>query len=581
MDRVRKLWSRSMVVRLMVPVAIMLGLVCVLGLIGSGTRHRVQVARAAAHSGQMVQIHLIEVRSLSRSLQRDALNLLLERDPRELAVIHGKFSARLGQMRTLLDGLLRNPDARLTAQSRYIRGQALVLDRLTVAAEAASKGRQREAWAMFRRDVRPNERIASTIADTLLASQDAKVGHLFDRVRILERQEVAISILASLVLFSLAAIGTVLIVQRTIMRPLLDIEQTMGVIAAGNAEGRTPHGERLDEIGRMARAIEVFRASFVERARLEAENSRQRLAELDRERHIESLSRAAEDAEVERSRVMQQAASRLEEEIADVLAGLRGAAGKLSTTSSDLEDHSAKTTRELDDVDVAVGRAIDGATDIAAATTQFMTAIGQSSDSTRSTADLSAQAADRAAQLADEMANVQADARAIGAIVGLIGTIAARTKLLALNAAIEAARVGEAGKGFAVVAGEVKMLATQTAEATGQIANQIAGMQRGTETACAGLVQIRAMVEDMARGADDLASSIGEQAQSGQTIGRNVEGTATDLDLIGRLVTDVSAATRGTVGMASQVRKESALVEDGASAIDHALSRFFGQLRQS
>lgn len=567
-----------MVARLMVPVAIMLGLVCVLGLIGLGTRSRVQTARDAADSGQIVRIHLIELRSLSRSLQRDALNLLLERDPRALGVIHGKFSTRSQQMRTQLAQLVRDPSARLSPHSRYIRSQVVVLDRLAIVAGEASRGNQTHAWAIFRSEVRPNERIASTIADTLIAGQEAEVAHLFRHAHDLERQEVTISVLASILLFSLAAAGTVAIVQRTIVRPLLDIERTMAVIAAGNADGGTPHGDRRDEIGRMSRAIEVFRASVVERARLEAENARQRMAEVARDRQIESARRLTEDAEVERNRIVRQAATALEGEIADVLAALRGSATQLSATSGQLEGHSKGATRELGDVGVAVRRAIDGATDIAAATTQFMDAIRQSSDSTRRTADLSAQTAERAADLATAMTGVQDDARAIGAIVGLIGTIAARTKLLALNAAIEAARVGEAGKGFAVVAGEVKMLATQTAEATGAIADQIAGMQRGTEAACAGLMHIRSMVEDMACGADDLASSIGEQAQSGETINRNVDGAATDLALIGRLVADVSVATRGAAGMAAQVRSDSRRVEDGASSIDDALSRFFGQL---
>lgn len=91
-----------MVARLMVPIAIMLGLVCLLGLIGYGTRERVQTARDAANAGQIVRISLIEVRSISRSLQRDALNLLLERNPSELAIIHGKFTKRSIQMRTQL-----------------------------------------------------------------------------------------------------------------------------------------------------------------------------------------------------------------------------------------------------------------------------------------------------------------------------------------------------------------------------------------------------------------------------------------------------------------------------------------------
>ena len=572
------MWSRSMVVRLMVPVAIMLGLVCILGLVGLGTRSRVQTARDAANAGQIVRIHLIEVRSLSRSLQRDALNLLLERDPRERVIIHGKFASRSQQMRTQLVQLVRNRDTGLTAQSRYIRSQAVVLDRLAIVAGAASRGGQTRAWTIFRNAVRPNERIASSLADSLIADQEAKVERLFGHAYHLEHQEVAISILASILLFSLAAAGTVMIVQRTIVRPLFDIERTLDVLAGGNAEGRTPHGERRDEIGRMARAIEVFRESVVVRERLEAETGNQRLVDLQRERQAETARRATEAAEIERNRIVRQAATLLEDQIADVIAALRGSANQLSSTSGELETHAVGATRELGDVGVAVRRAIDGATDIAAATTQFMGAIRQSSESTRRTADLSAQAADRAAMLARDMSGVQDDARAIGTIVDLIGTIAARTKLLALNAAIEAARVGEAGRGFAVVADEVKSLATQTARATDEIAAQIAGMQRGTAAACTGLTHIRAMVEDMARGADDLASSIGEQAQSGETISRNVDGAASDLDLIGRLVGDVSAATRGAVGMASRVRGDSRLVEDSASSIDDALSRFFGQL---
>jgi len=567
-----------MVARLMVPVAIMLGLVCLLGLIGHGTRDRVQTARDAANAGQTFRINLIEVRSISRSLQRDALNLLLERDPRALAIIHGKFAKRSIQMRTQLAQLVRNPIAGLSARSPYLASQIIVLRQLAIMADEATKSRQDRAWKVFRDDVRPNERMASKIADTLIASQEVEVERLFRNAHDLERQEVAISVAAGIILFALAAYGTVVIVQRTIVRPLLDIEHTLAVIAGGNAEGRTPHAERTDEIGRMSRAIEVFRASVVERGRLGADNGRQRLAEVQRERQIEDARRAARTAEAERDRIVRQAATTLEGEIANVLAELRGAAGQLSRTSGELEDHSTDATRELDSVGVAVRRAIDGATDIAAATNQFMGAIRQSSQSTRLSADLGAEAADCAARLAQDMTDVQNDARAIGAIVGVIRTIAARTKLLALNAAMEAARVGEAGKGFAVVADAVKSLAAQTADATGEIAEQIAGMQRGTGAAYAGLLHIRAMVEDMARGTDDLASSIGEQAQSGQVISRNVDGTATDLDLIGRLVTHVSVATQSTTGMAAKVRMDSRLVEDGASSIDAALLRFFETL---
>ncbi|RYD27280.1 MAG: hypothetical protein EOP89_05125 [Lysobacteraceae bacterium] len=198
--------------RLMVPVAIMLALVCILGLIGLGMRSRVQTARDAATDGQIVRVHLIEVRSLSRSLQRDALNLLLERDPRELAIIHAKFSQRSLQMRAQLARLVRHRAAGLTRDSGYIRSQMIVLRRLATVADAANRGSQDRAWMVFRSEVRPNERRASTIADALIAGQEAKVGYLFRNAHALEQEEVTISIAASIILFSLAAYGTVLIV---------------------------------------------------------------------------------------------------------------------------------------------------------------------------------------------------------------------------------------------------------------------------------------------------------------------------------------------------------------------------------
>lgn len=576
------LWPRSMVARLMVPVALMLCLVCLLGLVSLGTRSRLQAARAAVDRSELVRVDLIEVRSLSRSLQRDALNLLIEKDPHELAIIHGKFANRSREMRALLTLLVGNPafeGGRYRAV--YLRSQAIVLDRLGAVAAAVTRGNRPAALDSFRNQVRPNERIASRVADALVSEQDAIVTRLHQRSRDLERQELLVSLLASIILFSLAATATLVIVRRSIVGPLADIEAAMDRIAAGDTDGRTPHVERQDEIGRMARAIEVFRASVLERAHLQAESARLQTLDVRRALERAQAERAAEEAEATRSRAVGESAAALEQHAAEALALLHASARQLSATSAELTGHSATATRELGEVSSAVTRAAGGATDIAAATNQFMTALGQSSENTRLSADLTAEATAQVAVLADQMAQVQQNARTVGNIVDLIGGIAKRTNLLALNATIEAARVGEAGKGFSVVAGEVKTLAAQSARATGEIAAKVATMQGAAQHAGDSLARIGAMIAEIASGSSVLAATIDEQAQSGKIINHNVTGAASDLDAIGDRVADVSAAATGVDGLARQVRADARRVEESAVAIDRALSLFFAQLHKA
>lgn len=577
-DTVTK-WSQSIVTRMMIPVVMMLGLVCLIGLVGIATRSRLHTAYGDLTRSEMLRNDLTEVRSLSRSLQRDALNFLVETDAAELHVLHEKFSSRSNEMRSRLavlagnSGFIEEPEAPL-----YKRTQHVVLESLAEVALAVRQGAGTRAFQTFRKQVRPNERVASKIADALIAHQDAAVARLTRRVHDVEREEMVVNLAASLGLFLIAAFATFLIARRSVVRPLTDIEREMTRVARGDTDGGTPHADRRDELGRMARAIEVFRASIAERERLRGEQEQRRIDGMREEQKIREDRRAGEDRDIARSQAIALAGQSLQAQVKDVLGRLRRSAHDLSATSVDLSGHSASAITVIADVEAAVTRAAGGAADIAAATHQFMTAIEQASLGTRRSAVLSAQAAERSEAVADRMARVQAHAAKIGTVVELIAGIAKQTNLLSLNATIEAARVGEAGVGFAVVAGEIKALASRTARATDDVAGQIAALQAAAHDAGDSLTSIATLIAEMARSTNTLAATIDEQSQSGQAIDRNIGFAADDLNLVDRNVAQVASAAVDVNNLAIAVKGDALAFEANAGEIDRALSAFFDQL---
>ena len=573
------IWSRSITVRMMTPVVVMFGLVCLLALVGSIARTRLSSVHAAVEASEGVRIDLIEIRSLSRSVQRDVLNLFVERDRAERGIVHGKIARRSRDMTGQLARLARNPafDAG-TNRRAFFASQHRTLVSLARAAAAADRGDRDGALAIFRTAVRPAERLASGIADALIAAQAATVIRQREHVRTVESQERVVSIAASICLFLLAAAATLTIVRRSVALPLLDIERVMARLSRGEAEGSTPFVDRPDEIGRMARAIEVFRVAVRDREGLQAERAELRTTEMTRALDAERHKRAADDADAARSRRLGSAAETLEAAASSPLIGLRAAVGQLHAAAADLAGHAAATREELIAVKAAAGRATDGATDIAAATNQFTDDLERSRAVTRRSAEMGADAATQAAFLVGQMRQVQDDADRIETVVDLIGGIARQTNLLALNAGIEAARAGESGSGFAVVAEEVKTLARQTARASDDVARQIGDMRLAASAAGDSLTRIGETIHQIAEQSAALAGSIDEQAGQGRIISHNVAGTANDLDLISRRVNDVSDVAINVDTLSTELRRDAEGIAQKTEAIDAALSAFFVRL---
>ena len=163
---------------------------------------------------------------------------------------------------------------------------------------------------------------------------------------------------------------------------------------------------------------------------------------------------------------------------------------------------------------------------VASAAEELSSSVVEISRQVQQSARMAGDAVSQARDTSFRVNELSKAASRIGDVVDLINTIAGQTNLLALNATIEAARAGEAGRGFAVVASEVKALAEQTAKATGEISQQIGGIQSATQDSVTAITEISDSIEKLSEISSAIAAAVEEQGAATQEIARNVQQAA-------------------------------------------------------
>jgi methyl-accepting chemotaxis protein len=353
------------------------------------------------------------------------------------------------------------------------------------------------------------------------------------------------------------------IIARGITRPLSGLTAGMKELADGNFGIVLPGVDRKDEVGEMARAVETFKLKSEDKAREEAEAK------------VKQDLILAE----QRKRDMRQLADDFESSVGEIIETVTSASRELETSASTLTSTAERAQELTTLVAAASEEASSNVQSVASATEEMASSVNEISRQVQESANIAQQAVDQARRTNERVGELAKAASRIGDVVDLINTIAGQTNLLALNATIEAARAGDAGRGFAVVASEVKALADQTAKATGEISQQIAGMQTATDESVGAIKEIGATIGRMSEISATIASAVEEQGAATQEISRNVQQAAQGTMQVSSNIMDVQHGAGETGTASSQVLSAAQLLARDSDRLKAEVSKFLNSVR--
>jgi methyl-accepting chemotaxis protein len=349
---------------------------------------------------------------------------------------------------------------------------------------------------------------------------------------------------------------------RGLARPIAGLKAVMEAFANSDFKADVPCIERGDEVGEMARTVEVFKKNGLEVERMQIEQQ------------------VTEKRNVERGKAdMIRMADDFEGAIGEIIETVSSASTELEASASTL----SSTAERTQDLTTVVAAASDEASthvqSVASATEELTSSVNEISRQVQESARMAIAAVDQAGRTTGRVGELSKAASRIGDVVELINTIAGQTNLLALNATIEAARAGTAGRGFAVVASEVKALAEQTAKATDEIGQQIAGIQAATQESVGAIKEISGTIEKLSEISSAIAAAVEEQGRATQEIARNVQQVAQGTMQVSSNITDVQQGASETGSASSQVLSAAQSLSGESNRLRLEVGKFLSSVR--
>ena len=361
----------------------------------------------------------------------------------------------------------------------------------------------------------------------------------------------------------LLLIGAAIFSILTIGRPMRSLSVSMEELAGGNFAVVLPGLGRKDELGQVAAAVEKFKVVSEQKARDEAEAKR-------RQDEIAAQQRKAE---------MVKLADQFEGAVGEIVQTVSSASSQLEASASTLTSTAGRAQELTTAVAAASEEASTNVQSVASATEELSSSVNEISRQVQESARMASEAVGQARTTNDRVGELSKAAGRIGDVVELINTIAGQTNLLALNATIEAARAGEAGRGFAVVASEVKALAEQTAKATGEISQQIAGIQAATQESVGAIREISGTIERLSEISSTIAAAVEQQGAATQEISRNVQQAAQGTQQVSSNITDVQRGASETGSASSQVFSAAKMLSGDSDRLKTEVAKFLNSVR--
>jgi methyl-accepting chemotaxis protein len=370
-------------------------------------------------------------------------------------------------------------------------------------------------------------------------------------------------LLATLAILA-GAILLAFLLGRGLSRPLAAITAVMNRLSSGDIEVTIPGGERKDELGTMAVAVDVFRRSMIE-----ARSMR------------ETQEASKQQVEREKKALQRDMADRFEADVkgvvtavADATKDMQRVAGEITASVNGTSERAAAAAAASEEASASVST-------VAAATEELASSVAEIGRQVTHSSGVADGAVVKAGQTTEMVESLAAAGEKIGDVLRLIGAIASQTNLLALNATIEAARAGDAGRGFAVVASEVKELASQTAKATEEIAGQVTAIQSATGDCVIAIGGISDTIREISGIATTIAAAVEEQDSATREIARSVQQAATGTSEVSLNVTGASQAADQSRILANNVLVASGELNQHANALFKSVDSFLAGLRDA